>query len=176
MPEFNPSRRWWLSQCTKALLAAIALLVAAPVIGYAFAPLRRRLGKAEAVFENLGPLTDLTPGKWLLLPLDVVRQDGWEEVREHHSIYVRRLGDSEAEVTVLTPICTHLGCPIQWNEKDGHFRCPCHGGVFDPDGKHVSGPPPRGMDSLPFKIVDGRLLVQWEDFKIGVSDRIPVRV
>jgi Rieske Fe-S protein len=177
MSQYSQSRRWWLSQLTKLLLALISLLVAAPVIGYAFAPLRRRLGKsAEPTFENLGPLSELTVGKWLLLPLDVVRKDGWEEVREHHSIYVRRTGDSESQVAVLSPICPHLGCPIQWSEKEGRFQCPCHGGLFDVDGNHIGGPPPRGMDPLPFKIVDGRILVEWEDFKIGVSQRIAVQV
>ena len=28
----------------------------------------------------------------------------------------------------------------------GIFFCPCHDGVFDKDGKVVSGPPPRDLD------------------------------
>ena len=115
-------------------------------------------------------------GQWLLLPLDIVRQDGWEKVRERHAVYVRRLGDSESQVVVLSPICPHLGCPVNWLEKEGRFRCPCHGGQFSVDGTYLSGPPPRSMDPLPFKISEGRLLVSWVDFKIGAAQRISVEV
>jgi hypothetical protein len=31
------------------------------------------------------------------------------------------------------------------------------------------------MDPLAFQVRNGRLLVRWEDFKIGVEERIPVR-
>jgi hypothetical protein len=30
------------------------------------------------------------------------------------------------------------------------------------------------MDSLEYKVAGGRLLVRWQDFKIGVSDRVAV--
>jgi hypothetical protein len=30
------------------------------------------------------------------------------------------------------------------------------------------------MDPLPFEVRAGRLRVRWQDFKIGVSERIPV--
>jgi len=32
------------------------------------------------------------------------------------------------------------------------------------------------MDPLPYEIHDGQLWVMWEDFKIGVAQRIPVEV
>jgi phenylpropionate dioxygenase-like ring-hydroxylating dioxygenase large terminal subunit len=55
--------------------------------------------------------------------------------------------------------------------------CPCHGGVFNSDGEHVSGPPPRGLDPLAeFKVLNGHLWVRWQDFKIGVADRVPVSI
>ncbi len=103
-------------------------------------------------------------------------QDGWDKVREHHSVYVRCDGDSKAQVGVLSPICTHLGCPVNWDQKDQQFHCPCHGGVYDANGKHIGGPPPRGLDALPFKVEDGRLEVQWVDYKVGVPERVPVQV
>jgi len=168
-------RRTFLSRCTAGLLTLIAALLGVPVVAYVVAPLRRR-GPVAGTMVEIGPLADLPLGKWVLLPIDVVLQDGWERTHERHSVYVRRTGDKPEQVTVLSPLCPHLGCPVAWVMEDGRFRCPCHGGVFDRDGTHVSGPPPRSLDPLQFEIRGGRLWVRWEDFKIGAADRVPVQV
>ena len=77
-------------------------------------------------------------------------------------------------MTVLSSICPHLGCPINWIADKDQFNCPCHGGIFNADGAHVGGPPPRSMDTLDFEVRAGRLWVRWQDFKIGVPQRVPV--
>ena len=46
--------------------------------------------------------------------------------------------------------CTHAGCPLQpagENGRDG-FRCDCHGGAFDVDGRVVRAPPTRDLPAL----------------------------
>jgi isorenieratene synthase len=60
------------------------------------------------------------------------------------SVFVRRAGDG---VVALDGHCTHMGCPVL---LDGHggFRCPCHGGTFDCDGKPTGGPPVQPLASL----------------------------
>ena len=73
---------------------------------------------------------------------------------------------------MFSPICTHLGCPINWQPERQHFLCPCHGGTFDPQGLVTGGPPPRGMDALEFQVRSGQLWVRWQDFKIGVAQRV----
>jgi menaquinol-cytochrome c reductase iron-sulfur subunit len=168
-------RRRFLSRCTAGLLTLITGLLAVPVVAYVLAPLRRH-GTGPGTMVEIGPLADLPPGKWVLLPIDVVLQDGWERTHERHSVYVRRLGDTVDKVNVFSPLCPHLGCPVAWVMEDGKFRCPCHGGVFNGDGVHLSGPPPRSLDPLYFEIRNGHLWVRWEDFKIGVSNRVPVQV
>jgi cytochrome b6-f complex iron-sulfur subunit len=56
-------------------------------------------------------------------------------------------------------ICTHLGCIVQWLPEQREFLCPCHAGRFAPDGRVLSGPPPRPLDPLPVMVVDNRLLI-----------------
>lgn len=53
----------------------------------------------------------------------------------------------EKNLTVLSNSCAHLGCPVRWviTEGEGEFLCPCHGGIYNINGKYVAGPPPRGM-------------------------------
>ena len=171
-------RRRFLHLCTDALLAIIGLLLAIPVFGYMSAPfLRKPRGESgETSYVELGPLNNLPVGEWRLLSLDVVRQDGWEKDKQRHAVWVRRDGNSQAEVLVLSPICPHLGCPVNWHSDRKEFICPCHGGTFDANGQHIAGPPPRSMDPLPYEIHDGQLSVRWEDFKIGVAQCIPVEV
>ncbi len=44
--------------------------------------------------------------------------------------------------------CTHMGCPVVVDEKNGGFFCPCHAGVFDQDGNAIDGPPERPLERL----------------------------
>ncbi|WP_069803254.1 ubiquinol-cytochrome c reductase iron-sulfur subunit [Thermogemmatispora onikobensis] len=71
------------------------------------------------------------------------------------------------EIIAFSAACTHMGCLVEWQESDGKFHCPCHGGVFtasgaaDPTAGHL-----RYLAPLP------RLDIRIEDGKIYV--RIPV--
>jgi len=58
-------------------------------------------------------------------------------------------------VVVLSAVCTHLGCIVQWQKEKGQFLCPCHAGLYGVDGRVLSGPPPRPLKALPFAIANG---------------------
>jgi glycine/D-amino acid oxidase-like deaminating enzyme/nitrite reductase/ring-hydroxylating ferredoxin subunit len=44
------------------------------------------------------------------------------------------------KVTQLSPVCTHLGCEVRWNNAEHTWDCPCHGSRFTPNGAVLSGP------------------------------------
>ncbi len=56
------------------------------------------------------------------------------------------LMQTEEGFTAYSRICTNLGCLVSWDNANDQFRCPCHNGVFDRNGKNISGPPPRPLD------------------------------
>jgi len=44
--------------------------------------------------------------------------------------------------------CPHLGCKVHWQGKEQQFLCPCHQGVFNPEGTATEGPPAAANQKL----------------------------
>ena len=72
-----------------------------------------------------------------------------------------RTGDRE--VKALSTVCTHLGCAVHWKSDKNIFFCPCHDGVFDPNGKVVSGPPPKDLSSYDVELEGDNVYVFYKD-------------
>ena len=51
--------------------------------------------------------------------------------------------------------CTHLGCRLNYNEEEHMLICPCHKSKFTPDGKRVSGPAERDLESFKAEKISG---------------------
>jgi Rieske Fe-S protein len=45
----------------------------------------------------------------------------------------------------LSATCTHLGCTVQYRPDLREIWCACHNGIYDLNGRNVSGPPPRPL-------------------------------
>ena len=43
----------------------------------------------------------------------------------------------------LSAVCTHLGCTV--NRTQHGYHCPCHGSVYNNNGKVLSGPAPKPL-------------------------------
>lgn len=65
----------------------------------------------------------------------------------------------EGTIYALSPVCTHLGCLVNYNRHKNEFICPCHGGKYDTSGKVISGPPPGPLTRLPVKVENGRVYI-----------------
>jgi Rieske Fe-S protein len=60
--------------------------------------------------------------------------------------------DGKRSVKVLSATCTHLGCQVRWEAESKRFLCPCHGGVYGPDGRVLDGPPPRPLETIDVRV------------------------
>lgn len=61
---------------------------------------------------------------------------------------------------VISGICTHLGCTVNWDRTKGNFICPCHGSIFTEDGRVTKGPARSPLAWYEVKLGDdGRFLV-----------------
>lgn len=66
----------------------------------------------------------------------------------------------EGSFLALSSTCPHLGCQVHWQPQNDRFFCPCHNGIFTPEGQAIGGPPAEAGQSLPQYAlkVDGGLL------------------
>lgn len=86
------------------------------------------------------------------------RVEGWYRERVKRLVYVAK--DGAGAPVVFSRTCTHLGCPVRWKPKSGTFVCPCHNGVFDPQGNVVSGPPKAPLKRLNARIAGEMIEVE----------------
>lgn len=56
-------------------------------------------------------------------------------------------------------LCSHFGCRVEWQQEAARYRCPCHEGLFDAEGRPVGGPPTRPLRILPTEVSGGDILV-----------------
>jgi len=128
------------------LEALASFLVALPLLGPALLALVSFLSPAPREGGGeipLLPLDQIPRDQPKRIRLQYVRQVGPYREEVERILYVRREGK---EVIALSNECTHLGCPVRYKKEKKHFACPCHGGVFDLEGKRIEGPPPRPLN------------------------------
>ncbi len=46
----------------------------------------------------------------------------------------------DGTVQAVSPVCTHLGCQVEFNSAERSWDCPCHGSRFNTDGTVLHGP------------------------------------
>jgi menaquinol-cytochrome c reductase iron-sulfur subunit len=161
-PSLITGRRTFLGWFVGVGTVSVAGLLSVPLIRYALDPLTRTA--TQTAWSDLGPESDFgevsVPQK---RTVNITQIDGWRKVISEKSIYV--LKDADGKLKVMTAICSHLGCSVKWNDAGHQFKCPCHNGMFTAEGKLVSGPPPRDLDELDSRVVDGHLQVRYQSFR-----------
>jgi Rieske Fe-S protein len=55
---------------------------------------------------------------------------------------------AEGDYRALSATCTHLSCTVQYRTELHQIWCACHNGMYDLNGRNVSGPPPRPLDAF----------------------------
>jgi Rieske Fe-S protein len=115
-------------------VAATLAVIAYPVVRF----LRPRAATTSGATEVVAPykVSDLRPdaaGKWPP-PFNF----------QGKPCLVVRTADGE--VKAFNAICTHTDCTVEYRSDTGDIYCACHDGVYDLNGRNVSGPPPRPLE------------------------------
>jgi len=142
------SRRAFFKWVTVGAAGFIGLGLAIPLLGYVISPaLKRR----ERKWVDVGSVEDLHVDDPKQLDYVTTIQDGYLKSQSQKAVWAVN---------------------YRWEGKEKAFHCPCHGSVFDIDGRVQAGPAPRPLDLLPSKIENGRLLVIFKEFKSGIAESV----
>lgn len=88
-------------------------------------------------------IVSLLPGH----PTEV--QPGEGNVVEIEGEQVAAFRDENGDLHGVSARCTHMGCIVHFNAAERSWDCPCHGSRFDVDGKVISGPATKDLESRP---------------------------
>jgi quinol---cytochrome c reductase iron-sulfur subunit, bacillus type len=149
---------------TGGALAAGGIATAAfglPALGFALGPMFER-GTPET-WQDVGGEGDFNPETYVPVVMSLVPSIG---EAGKTTVYVRRFDpgrdaqrNKDLPYVAVSTRCAHLGCPVRYIQASQRFVCPCHGGVYDFEGKVEGGPPVRPLDRFYTRVRDGRVEV-----------------
>lgn len=175
--DLPPPRRNFMVRLIAGSLGVFLLAVPiATAIGFLLSPLRSRRGAVsddKFIPLPIGPDALTVDGPPQLVSIEMDRIDSWNLYPRQPvgSVWIRRTAD---EIVAWNAICPHLGCAIDYRSSHRDFFCPCHESNFDIDGERQNQIPPRDMDRLATKVVDGLIWVMFENFRGGTREKIEV--
>jgi quinol---cytochrome c reductase iron-sulfur subunit, bacillus type len=153
-PELQPRRRF-LALLFGLLSTAIVAVLAIPLGVLGIAPVLKR---PKRQWLELGDISQIEIGKPTRFSYRYHHFDGYLDYFVRGTAYV--VTRDRQQFTVFNNVCTHAGCGVRWEEGKKGFYCPCHNGLFDINGKVVSGPPPRPLDRFAYKVDGGKILIE----------------
>ena len=153
-------------------IAAAAFVL--PALGFALGPMLE--DSSPDTWQDVGPERDFNDQFYVPRVMNIVAEAG---EAGKTTVYMRRFNPkrdgqspSDAEndtkpqpYVAISTRCAHLGCPVRYIQASQRFVCPCHGGVYDFEGKVAGGPPVRPLD---------RFYTRVRNRRVEVGDRFSV--
>jgi Rieske Fe-S protein len=138
-------------------IAGAAIIL--PAIGFALGPV---FEQQEARWQDVGAPGDFHNDGYL--PRTITISDNVGDAGLS-TVYIRRGNpaafprESKDDFIAISTRCAHAGCPVRWVNAAQRFVCPCHGGVYDFEGKVAGGPPVRPLDRFETRIRAGQVQI-----------------
>lgn len=139
----QPSRRRLVQTLLGGgVMASIASFLY-PVLRYLMPPVIADLGGDEVVAGKVG---DLKPNSGKIFRFG-----------SHPGLLIL---NAQGEYRALSATCTHLSCTVQYRGDLGHVWCACHNGMYDQNGRNISGPPPRPLEAFQVNLRGEEIVVR----------------
>jgi Rieske Fe-S protein len=167
-------RRGFLKFLTGAIGAVIGAIAVIPGLRFLAHPLQKETVTGGEEPVKVASTDDVRPGKPTRANVITQKRDAWlrlDAVKLCACWLVRTPG---GEIKAYSTVCPHLGCGIDWNDATKKFDCPCHGSVFDTDGRCVAGPSPRGMDELEVVTSGEDIKVRYRRYRVSTPSKEPI--
>lgn len=142
-PDIQPARRRFLELLLGGGVVTSIASFLYPVVRFLIPPAVADLGGDEVVAAKIGDLKPNTgkifrfgtrPGLLML--------------------------NAEGEYKALSATCTHLSCTVQYRGDLQQVWCACHNGIFDQNGRNVSGPPPKPLEVFQVNVRGDEIVVR----------------
>jgi quinol---cytochrome c reductase iron-sulfur subunit, bacillus type len=159
-----PERRSFLGLISGLIVAGISTVLGVTIGRYSISPAFSTSNEQD--WTDLGSLDEFAEGKLVKKNVIVSQDAAWGKFQTQRSVWVIRKGES---VNVFSGVCPHLGCSV--NTRADKFICACHGSEWNVEGSTLTGPTPRGLDTLEFRVEDKKLKVKYQDFKQGITTK-----
>jgi len=137
----DPGRRWVDLLLGTGLVATIIAFLY-PAIRYVIPPPVTESADRSVVAAKVGEIKDNTAK---------VFRFGSEP-----AILIRT---AEGQYRAFTAVCTHLGCTVQYRADLHEIWCPCHNGIYNLQGRNISGPPPRPLTEYTVHVQGDQIVV-----------------
>lgn len=136
----DKGRRSFLKKITFGMGGLIGAFLSVPIIDAVLEPV---VGNRKKEWRKVGSSSDFKVGEMKHVKFRNASTYDWSKKIEESEAYIRRNKDNE--LIAFKVNCSHLGCPVRWQEGPQLFLCPCHGGSFYADGRRAAGPPNRPL-------------------------------
>jgi len=142
LPESLPRRRFAeLLLGTGFVATAIAFIY--PVLRYLIPPQAADLGSDSVVAGHVG---ELKPNSGKIFRFG-----------NRPGLLIRT---ANGEYRAMSATCTHLSCTVQYRDDLHEVWCACHNGMYDLNGRNISGPPPRPLQTFEVQVRGDEIYVR----------------
>jgi len=69
---------------------------------------------------------------------------------------------SETTVRAINAICSHRKCIVEYKSGDKQIVCPCHGSKFDLDGRVITGPAEKPLQTYESTFDGERIVISMD--------------
>jgi Rieske Fe-S protein len=123
-------RRQFLERFLATSVGTLAMAVIYPVVRFLSPP---KVEEDVGSRVLAGKVSEIAKDSWKIFPMG-----------SDPGILIEK---TPGEYRAYSAVCTHLQCTVQFDKNGRRIWCACHNGVYDLEGRNVSGPPPRPLTS-----------------------------
>ena len=153
------NRRRFMEGTAMAVGGVATAAFGLPALGFALGPVFEDASPES--WQRVGSEDEFNPDTYVPRVTNVAADVG---EAGKTTIYVRRFNPERDNKTnedqpyvAISTRCAHLGCPVRYIQASQRFICPCHGGVYDFEGRVFGGPPVRPLDRFYTRVRGGQV-------------------
>lgn len=72
---------------------------------------------------------------------------------------VMLIRETDKRVRALSPVCTHEGCIVQYDDDSRKLVCGCHNSFYDLNGNVLGGPAPKPLEAFTARLARDRIIL-----------------